>query len=156
MTHLKKHEHTRTSASLVSMVQRSSDITVMFGGLWVICKLSGLPLLHMHLLVALIMLVVFQMFGGIADSYRSRRGVKISAELMLLLQSRMLSLIFCVGLITSNSSFDNRLTIWLAWYLLSGVDLMLSRSFIRYGTGWLHDCSYNTRRMAMAGDLFAG
>lgn len=44
-----------------------SDITIMFGGLWVICELSGLPFLYMHLLVALITLVVFQMLGGITD-----------------------------------------------------------------------------------------
>lgn len=53
------------------MVQRFSDITIMFGGLWVVCKLSGLPFLYMHLLVALITLVVFQMLGGITDFYRS-------------------------------------------------------------------------------------
>ncbi|CDL36951.1 Colanic acid biosynthsis UDP-glucose lipid carrier transferase WcaJ [Citrobacter freundii] len=59
MTHLKKRERAKTNASLISMVQRFSDITIMFGGLWVICELSGLPFLYMHLLVALITLVVF-------------------------------------------------------------------------------------------------
>ncbi len=86
MTHLKKRERAKTNASLISMVQRFSDITIMFGGLWVICELSGLPFLYMHLLVALITLVVFQMLGGITDFYRSWRGVKISTELVLLLQ----------------------------------------------------------------------
>lgn len=67
----KKRERAKTNASLISMVQRFSDITIMFGGLWVICELSGLPFLYMHLLVALITLVVFQMLGGITDFYRS-------------------------------------------------------------------------------------
>ncbi len=49
------------------MVQRFSDITIMFGGLWFICEVSGLPFLYMHLLVALITLVVFQMLGGMTD-----------------------------------------------------------------------------------------
>lgn len=64
MTHLKKRQRAKTNASLISMVQRFSDITIMFGGLWLVCELSGLPFLYMHLLVALITLVVFQMLGG--------------------------------------------------------------------------------------------
>lgn len=156
MTHLKKRERAKTNASLISMVQRFSDITIMFGGLWVICELSGLPFLYMHLLVALITLVVFQMLGGITDFYRSWRGVKISTELVLLLQNWTLSLIFSAGLIAFNNDFDNRLAVWLAWYLLSSVGLVLSRSFIRYGAGWLRNRGYNTRRVAVAGDLAAG
>lgn len=46
------------------MVQRFSDITIMFGGLWFICEVSGLPFLYMHLLVALITLVVFKCWAG--------------------------------------------------------------------------------------------
>ena len=156
MTHLKKRERAKTNASLISMVQRFSDITIMFGGLWVICELSGLPFLYMHLLVALITLVVFQMLGGITDFYRSWRGVKISTELVLLLQNWTLSLIFSAGLIAFNNDFDNRLAVWLAWYLLSSVGLVLSRSFIRYGAGWLRNRGYNTRRVAVAGELPAG
>ncbi|VEB85856.1 putative UDP-glucose lipid carrier transferase [Citrobacter koseri] len=63
MTNLKKRERAKTNASLISMVQRFSDITIMFGGLWVVCKLSGLPFLYMHLLVALITLVGFSDAG---------------------------------------------------------------------------------------------
>ena len=88
--------------------------------------------------------------------YRSRRGVKISTELVLLLQNWTLSLIFCAGLIAFNNDFDNRLAVWLAWYLLSSVGPVLSRSFIRYGAGWLRNRGYNTRRVAVAGDLPAG
>ncbi len=42
-----------------------SDITIMFAGLWLVCEASGLSFLYMHLLVALITLVVFQMLGSI-------------------------------------------------------------------------------------------
>lgn len=67
MTNLKKRERAKTNASLISMVQRFSDITIMFAGLWLVCEVSGLSFLYMHLLVALITLVVFQMLGGITD-----------------------------------------------------------------------------------------
>ncbi|VEA01893.1 extracellular polysaccharide biosynthesis protein [Salmonella enterica subsp. salamae] len=146
MTNLKKRERAKTNASLISMVQRFSDITIMFGGLWFICEVSGLPFLYMHLLVALITLVVFQMLGGMTDFYRSWRGVKISTELTLLLQNWTLSLIFSAGLVAFNDDFDNRLATWLAWYALSSLGLVLCRSFIRFGTGWLRNRGYNTRR----------
>lgn len=148
MTNLKKRERAKTNASLISMVQRFSDITIMFGGLWFICEVSGLPFLYMHLLVVLITLVVFQMLGGITDFYRSWRGVKISTELTLLLQNWTLSLIFSAGLVAFNDDFDNRLATWLAWYALSSLGLVLCRSFIRFGTGWLRNRGYNTRRVA--------
>ncbi len=54
MTNLKKRERAKTNASLISMVQRFSDITIMFAGLWLVCEVSGLSFLYMHLLVALI------------------------------------------------------------------------------------------------------
>lgn len=121
MTNLKKRERAKTNASLISMVQRFSDITIMFGGLWFICEVSGLPFLYMNLLVALITLVVFQMLGGMTDFYRSWRGVKISTELTLLLQNWTLSLIFSAGLVAFNDDFDNHLATWLAWYALSSL-----------------------------------
>lgn len=67
MTNLKKRERAKTNASLISMVQRFSDITIMFAGLWLVCEVSGRSFFYMHLLVALITLVVFQMLGGITD-----------------------------------------------------------------------------------------
>ena len=87
MTNLKKRERAKTNASLISMVQRFSDITIMFAGLWLVCEVSGLSFLYMHLLVALITLVVFQMLGGITDFYRSWRGVRAATEFALLLQN---------------------------------------------------------------------
>ena len=57
MTTLKKRERAKTNASLISMVQRFSDITIMLGGLWVVCKAAALPFLYLHLLMALVTLV---------------------------------------------------------------------------------------------------
>ncbi|STQ60624.1 putative colanic biosynthesis UDP-glucose lipid carrier transferase [Pseudescherichia vulneris] len=107
MTNLKKRERAKTNASLISMVQRFSDITILFGGLWVVCKANALPFFYLHLLMALMALVVFQMIGGMTDFYRSWRGVKISTELVLLLQNWTLSLIFSAGLMAFNSDFND-------------------------------------------------
>jgi len=156
MTNLKKRERAKTNASLISMVQRFSDITILFGGLWVVCKANALPFFYLHLLMALIALVVFQMIGGMTDFYRSWRGVKISTELVLLLQNWTLSLIFSAGLMAFNSDFNDDFSLFFAWYVLSSIGLVVCRSLIRFGAGWLRNRGYNTRRVAIAGDLPVG
>ena len=156
MTILTKRERAKTNASLISMVQRFSDITIMFGGLWLICTINGLPFDYLHLLMALLTLVVFQMIGGITDFYRSWRGVKITTELMLLLQNWTLSLVFSAGLLAFNNDFNNSFALWFAWYLLSTLGLVACRSCIRFGAGWLRHRGYNTRRVAIAGPLPVG
>jgi len=83
----------------------------------------------MHLLVALITLVVFQMLGGITDFYRSWRGVRAATEFALLLQNWTLSVIFSAGLVAFNNDFDTQLKIWLAWadqYRTGGLPFMYS------------------------------
>ena len=156
MTNLKKRERAKTNASLISMVQRFSDITIMFAGLWLVCEVSGLSFLYMHLLVALITLVMFQMLGGITDFYRSWRGVRAATEFALLLQNWTLSVIFSAGLVAFNNDFDTQLKIWLAWYGLTSIGLVVCRSCIRIGAGWLRNHGYNKRMVAVAGDLAAG
>ncbi len=156
MTNLKKRERAKTNASLISMVQRFSDITILFGGLWVVCKAYALPFFYLHLLMALMALVVFQMIGGMTDFYRSWRGVKISTELVLLLQNWTLSLIFSAGLMAFNADFNDDFSLFFAWYVLSSIGLVVCRSLIRFGAGWLRNRGYNTRRVAIAGDLPVG
>ena len=125
MTNLRKRERARTNASLISMVQRFSDITIMVGGLWVVCRISGQPFFYMHLLMALIALVVFQMIGGVTDFYRSWRGVKITTELLLLIQNWTLSLIFSAGLVAFSHDFDTRLVTYLCWYVLTSLGMVV-------------------------------
>lgn len=156
MTNLKKRELPKTNASLISMVQRFSDITIMFVGLWVVCKVNGLPFLYMHLLMALLTLVVFQMIGGMTDFYRSWRGVKITSEFTLLLQNWTLSLIFGAGLLAFNSDFDGSFWVYLAWYVLTGFGMVMCRTFIRFGAAALRNMGYNTRRIAIAGSMPVG
>jgi len=156
MTTLTKRERAKTNASLISMVQRFSDITIMFGGLWVVCKGAELPFVYLHLLMALLTLVVFQMIGGMTDFYRSWRGVRINTELLLLLQNWTLALIFSAGLLAFNDDFNNSAARWLAWYGLSTCGMVGCRIFIRVAAGWLRNRGYNTRRVAVAGDLPAG
>lgn len=156
MATLRKRERAKTNASLISMVQRFSDITIMFGGLWIICKICQLPFLYMHLLMALLTLAVFQMIGGITDFYRSWRGVKMATELTLLMQNWTLSMVFSAGLLAFNNDVNISFGVWFSWYLLSTTGLIACRSCIRFGAGWLRHRGYNTRRVAIAGPLPVG
>ena len=72
MTNLKKRERAKTNASLISMVQRFSDITIMFAGLWLVCEVSGLSFLYMHLLVALKITLKVQFCSSRANSVAAR------------------------------------------------------------------------------------
>lgn len=99
--------HSKANASLISMVQRFSDISIIFFGGFVASKINGFNFSYESILVALIALVAFQMIGGITDFYRSWRGGKFSSELRLILKNWTLSLVVTAG-ITSfmpNSSF---------------------------------------------------
>jgi putative colanic acid biosynthesis UDP-glucose lipid carrier transferase len=156
MTTLKKRERSKTNASLISMVQRFSDISIMFVGLWLVCRINALPFFYVYLLMALMTLVVFQMIGGITDFYRSWRGVRISTELLMLLQNWTLSLVFSAGLLAFNDDFKASFGVWLSWYLLSSTGLVVCRSCIRYAAGWMRNHGYNTRRVAIAGTLPVG
>ena len=72
--------HSKANASLISMVQRFSDISIIFFGGFVASKINGFNFSYESILVALIALVAFQMIGGITDFYRSWRGGKFSSE----------------------------------------------------------------------------
>ncbi len=52
--------------------------------------------------------------------------------------------------------FDNRLVTYLCWYLLTSVGMVVCRSLIRFGAGWLRNRGYNRRYVAVAGDLPVG
>ncbi len=156
MTNLKKRDRAKTNASLISIVQRFSDITIMFSGLYVVCRFNALPFFYQHLLMALITLVVFQMIGGMTDFYRSWRGVRFMTELVLLLQNWTLSFVFSAGLVAFRSEFNNTFALYFAWYLLSSSGLIICRGVIRFAAGWLRNHGYNTRRVAVVGDLPAG
>ena len=91
------------------------------------------------------------MIGGITDFYRSWRGVKISAELVLILKIDSQS--------TVNSrwniffpDFDLSFNIFVQWYFIVCLGFIACRSAIRLSAGILRKLGYNTRcRIAVAG-----
>ncbi|HHP1451154.1 TPA: undecaprenyl-phosphate glucose phosphotransferase, partial [Klebsiella pneumoniae] len=56
-----------SNASLISMVQRFSDISIIFLGAYLSSLFNSVSFQYEQLLLSLLVLVVFQMIGGITD-----------------------------------------------------------------------------------------
>ncbi|HGK6417558.1 TPA: undecaprenyl-phosphate glucose phosphotransferase, partial [Klebsiella pneumoniae] len=84
---LKRRTHSKTNASLISIVQRFFDVSVIIFGLCFVYYVAGIDISSNLFLNALIVLFVFQMIGGVTDFYRSWRGVRLISELKLVLQN---------------------------------------------------------------------
>ncbi|HEE5034268.1 undecaprenyl-phosphate glucose phosphotransferase [Klebsiella pneumoniae] len=156
MTTFSHRVRANANASIISMVQRFSDISIIFIGLFVACILNGVNFQNKHVLLVLTVLVIFQMIGGITDFYRSWRGVKLSSELVLILKNWTLSILLSLGIFSLFSSFDISLAIFLLWYCSVTVGFITCRSSIRLGAGLLRKFGYNTRRVAVVGSTPAG
>ncbi|EPJ5820625.1 undecaprenyl-phosphate glucose phosphotransferase [Pluralibacter gergoviae] len=145
-----------TNASIISVIQRFSDILIIFLSLYSVVTLNEAIFGYEALLLSFLVLVIFQMIGGITDFYRSWRGVNISTEIILILKNWSLSILITIGLIALQSSFDVSLNIYIQWYLCVVVGLISCRLLIRCISGILRKFGYNTRRVALAGSLPAG
>ncbi len=156
MTILHHRTRSNANASLISMVQRFSDISIIFLGLYVVAYFNDRQFDYKHVLIALVVLVVFQMIGGMTDFYRSWRGVKSSAELILISKNWTLSLLLTLGLSSLLSDFDLSFKIFIQWYLVVVAGFLICRMAIRLGSGMLRKMGYNTRNVAVVGTMPAG
>lgn len=146
----------QSNASITSMIQRFSDISIIFLGLYFSCWLIGDPFYVQHWLMVLISIVIFQMLGGMSDFYRSWRGVRAIAELQLIIKNWSLSLLLTFGIIAFVSGFDNDFVIYLQWYLFVCIGLSTSRGAIRLFLRHMRNLGYNTRKVAIMGSMPIG
>ncbi|HCH7883648.1 undecaprenyl-phosphate glucose phosphotransferase [Raoultella ornithinolytica] len=153
---LQHRSRSKANASLISMMQRFSDIFTIFFGLYIVSYLDSEKFSYFHMLMALTALVIFQMIGGITDFYRSWRGVKFSTELNLILQNWSLSIIFAAGLLSFLNDYDFTLNKIFRWYLFVCIGFMIFRILIRYVARGVRKLGYNTRRVAVAGSMPVG
>ncbi|HBV7958517.1 TPA: undecaprenyl-phosphate glucose phosphotransferase, partial [Klebsiella pneumoniae] len=144
------------NASIISMLQRFSDILIIFLGIYFSCFINDYFFNLHYVLMALVALVVFQMIGGITDFYRSWRGVEFSVELILILKNWSLSFLLTLGFVTLFSDFDLTFRTFIFWYLAVCAGFVVTRSLIRALAGFFRRIGYNKRRVAFAGSLPAG
>ncbi len=125
------------NASIISMLQRFSDILIIFLGIYFSCFINDYFFNLHYVLMALVALVVFQMIGGITDFYRSWRGVEFSVELILILKNWSLSFLLTLGFVTLFSDFDLTFRTFIFWYLAVCAGFVVTRSLIRALAGFL-------------------
>lgn len=146
------------NASIISMVQRFSDIAIIFLGLYLSSLINKVNFGYNQVLMFLLALVVFQMIGEITDFYRSWRGIKISTELLFITKNWTLSFLISLGLLflIPNLKLGFTVTMSLGWFISVTIGFICCRSFIRFGAGVLRKFGYNTRKVAVVGGLPVG
>ena len=150
-----KNTH-RANTSIISIVQRFSDIFVMVSMLYIICHINGDEFIYKHWLVILSALVIFQMLGGVTDFYRSWRGVSFSMEVKLMLQNWSICVIISAGIISFFNFIDYDVIMYGKWYISVCVGLYVMRYAIRIVIGLFRRTGYNTRNIAILGTLPVG
>ncbi|MFS2224583.1 undecaprenyl-phosphate glucose phosphotransferase [Pantoea sp. B65] len=152
----KARRRTLANASIISMLQRFTDISTIFFGLYIVCLVVGEHFSSKHLFMAMTALVCFQMVGGMTDFYRSWRGVSLLTELQLVLQNWTLAVIVTAGIVSFFNVFDVNFRVYGYWFLLVSVGLVVARAILRKLIGALRYRGYNTRSVAIVGSLTAG
>lgn len=156
MTRLHHRVRSKSNASLISIFQRFSDILIIFVGLYAACFLNERHFGYNQILVCLVVLAAFQMIGGISDFYRSWRGVRLSAELKLILKNWTLSLLFVIGILSYSQVLGLPFKIFIEWYIIVCIGVTICRISIRAGARVIRNLGYNTRRIAIAGSMPVG
>jgi putative colanic acid biosynthesis UDP-glucose lipid carrier transferase len=151
-----KNSVIQTNASIISMLQRFSDILGMLLGMLIAGYITHQHIDLTHWIVALVGLTSFQMIGGMTDFYRSWRGISFRLELQFLLRNWMLSVIFTAGIVSVVRDFNISAEFYFVWFLSMLSFIIISRSCIRISIGYFRKLGYNNRRVVMLGELPAG
>ncbi|TQI79817.1 putative colanic acid biosynthesis UDP-glucose lipid carrier transferase [Serratia fonticola] len=153
---LHQRVRSKSNASLISMMQRFSDISMISIGLYIVCLVNYQEFSHKCIIAILISLVCFQMIGGITDFYRSWRGVKIYKELNIILQNWTLSLILTAGITSLFFDLEIALKVYMQWYFIVCISSICCRVAIRFIIRVIRNQGYNTCRVAIAGSMPIG
>ncbi|PKH20158.1 undecaprenyl-phosphate glucose phosphotransferase [Enterobacterales bacterium CwR94] len=149
-------QRNKSNASIISMMQRFSDIFVMFLGLYILNHLHSQSFTSAWWLLLLTALVLFQMIGGMTDFYRSWRGVSFATELQLILQNWSLSILITAGLMSFINVIDIDFRSFFIWWGLVAVGFIFCRALIRYLARMIRKLGYNTRNVAIVGNMPIG
>ncbi|EPG1779575.1 undecaprenyl-phosphate glucose phosphotransferase, partial [Klebsiella pneumoniae] len=87
---------------------------------------------------------------------RSWRGVKISTELKIIIQNWTLSIVFTSGILSFLAGNDLEIEFFFCWYIIVSLFLIVSRFSIRALMNVIRKLGYNTRIVALAGNIPVG
>ncbi|WP_025119498.1 MULTISPECIES: undecaprenyl-phosphate glucose phosphotransferase [unclassified Serratia (in: enterobacteria)] len=147
----------QTNASIISMLQRFFDISVILSGIYLVSLMTHTEMTEMHWLISLLSLTIFQLIGGMTEFYRSWRGMSFILELKIILRNWILCFIFTIGILTLLSKtnlFDA--FYFFVWFVIVAIGFVVARSFIRFTVYYIRLLGYNNRNIAIVGDAHAG
>ncbi|WP_142296809.1 undecaprenyl-phosphate glucose phosphotransferase, partial [Klebsiella pneumoniae] len=148
--------HNSGNASIISMVQRFSDIIVIFLSLYLLCFIANDSYDFVSCILSLLAIVIFQMAGGITDFYRSWRGSKLSSELFMIIQNWSVSLILVFFIISLWPALHIDNIIFYQWYAVTCLGFIFFRTLIRFTIGLLRKLGFNKRVVAVVGTMPSG
>ncbi|MBA0205333.1 undecaprenyl-phosphate glucose phosphotransferase [Pectobacterium aroidearum] len=144
------------NASILSMIQRLSDIIVILSSTLIVSILiNGSVSIH-HWMIALISLSIFQLISGATDFYRSWRGVKFTVEIKILYRNWLLSVIFGAGILSVIPSLFIGIEYHIVWILCTLLAFFIARAGIRFIVKYLRKLGYNNRKVVVLGTSEAG
>lgn len=148
--------HASGNASIISMLQRFFDISVISFSLYMVFLWHELKIDLSFGMLILLALVVFQMIGGITDFYRSWRGSKLSLELLMIIKNWTLSILVVFFVLSIFPILNINNFVFYSWYVAVSIGFLICRVFIRYTIGLLRKLGYNRRTVALAGSMASG
>lgn len=156
MNTLQHRVHIPSNISVISIVQRLSDIGVIFTGLYLVSALHRTVFDDQHLLLLMTAMIAFVTVAGFTNFYRSWRGMHIYVELFSITRNWIVTAAATWLVLSCSAHFTLSFDVLMHWFLLVAVGLTASRSVIRYLSGTLRKYGYNNRRVCVAGSMPAG
>lgn len=156
MTILQYSANLKHNIPVIAIVQRISDILIMIVGFYLGCVLNDTSFSNAVMVIFMLSLLIFQTVGGVADLYRSWRGMKITDELFSLLRNWTISLAITWGVTFAFPLLHLSFQVIIHWYLAAAGLFIVSRMGIRVASGILRRYGYNTRNVCVAGNMPAG
>ncbi|AIR68702.1 MULTISPECIES: undecaprenyl-phosphate glucose phosphotransferase [Dickeya] len=137
--------------SLVSVLQRFSDMTVIFISVLLACLVTKKEISTASYLIALISFSVFQLLAGFTNFYRSWRGVGIYTEIRTLIINWGVSVTFGAGILSLVPNQYIGYHFHAVWFLFTVAGFVISRTLIRVVVQYLRKMGYNKVNVAFIG-----
>ncbi|MGM3193014.1 undecaprenyl-phosphate glucose phosphotransferase [Dickeya dadantii subsp. dieffenbachiae] len=137
--------------SLVSVLQRFSDMTVIFISVLLACLVTKKEISTASYLIALISFSVFQLLAGFTNFYRSWRGVGIYTEIRTLIINWGVSVTFGAGILSLVPNQYIGYHFHAVWFLFTVAGFVVSRTLIRVVVQYLRKMGYNKVNVAFIG-----
>lgn len=147
----------QANASVVSIIQRVTDIFIVISSLALVCKLNAVNWQKEYWIVALAVIILYQMMAEASNFYRSWRGVGVTKEIAY--ACAIWSISFAVISLMGFYAVDEPvmpINLQIKWFLATVTGLTITHFLLRYIMGVIRSKGYNTRTAVIVGATNVG